>query len=108
MLYNAITALAVLSGCAIAAEIPGSSRNKAEARTIYGFPNNTYVENLAVRSNGQILVNIPNSSEVWLIDPEFPNRAVIVHEFSSMLGLSAIVEYEPDVFANSWWELISP
>lgn len=99
MLYEAITALAILSGCAIAADIHGSSRNKTETRTIYQFPNNTYVENLAVRSNGQILVNILTSPEVWLIDPEFPERAVLVHEFSSVLGLSAIVEYQPDVFA---------
>lgn len=98
MLHNVITALSILSGCAIAAQIHGSLR-RAETRTIYQFPNNTYVENLAIRPNGQILVNILTSPEVWLVDPDFPGRAVLVHEFSSVLGLSAIVEYQPDVFA---------
>ncbi|POS70228.1 hypothetical protein DHEL01_v211377 [Diaporthe helianthi] len=101
MLSNVITTLSMLSlaGCAIAAETDGSSFGKAKSQTLYQFPNNTYVENLAVRPNGQILVNLLTSPQVWLIDPELPNRAVLVHEFPSVLGLSAIVEYQPDVFA---------
>ncbi|KAH8765390.1 hypothetical protein F5883DRAFT_99293 [Diaporthe sp. PMI_573] len=99
MLSDVITAVSILSGCAIAAEIHDSPFRKAETRTIYQFPNNTYVENLAVRPNGQILVNVLTSPQVWLIDPELPDRAVLVHEFPSVLGLSAIVEYQPDVFA---------
>lgn len=99
MLYNVITALSIISGCAIAAETNGSSPWKAETRTIYQFPNNTYVENLAVRPNGQILVNILTSPQVWLVDPDLPDRAVLIHEFPSVLGLSGIVEYQPDTFA---------
>lgn len=99
MLPNVITALSMLSGCAIAAEIYDSCSSKADSRTIYQFPNNTYVENLAVRPNGQILVSVLTSPQLWLIDPELPGRAVLVHEFPSVLGLSAIVEYQPDVFA---------
>lgn len=99
MLYNVITALNLISGCAIAAETNGSSPWKAETRTIYQFPNNTYVENLAVRPNGQILVNILTSPQVWLVDPDLPDRAVLIHEFPSVLGLSGIVEYQPDTFA---------
>lgn len=99
MLFNVITALSVLSGCAIAAETNGSSLWKAETRTIYQFPNNTYVENLAVRPNGQILVNILTSPQVWLVDPDLPGRALLIHEFPTVLGLSGIVEYQPDKFA---------
>lgn len=99
MLSYVIVALSMLSDCVVAAETHDYSFRKAEIRTIYEFPNNTYVENLAVRLNGQILVSILTSPQVWLIDPELPGRAVLVHEFPSVLGLSAIVEYEPDVFA---------
>lgn len=99
MLYNIITALSILSGCAIAAETNGSSLWKAETRTIYQFPNNTYVENLAVRPNGQILVNVLTSPQVWLVDPDLPGKAVLIHEFPTVLGLSGIVEYQPDTFA---------
>ncbi|KAI3392793.1 hypothetical protein diail_5184 [Diaporthe ilicicola] len=99
MLYIGITALAFLSGCSLAAERGGSSLKEDELRTIYQFPNHTYVENLAVRPNGQILVNILTSPQIWLIDPEYPDKAVLVHDFSEVLGLSGIVEYQPDVFA---------
>lgn len=98
-MYNVITALSILSGLAIAAETNGSSLWRAETRTIYQFPNNTYVENLAVRPNGQILVNTLTSPQVWLVDPDLPDRAVLIHEFPSVLGLSGIVEYQPDTFA---------
>lgn len=99
MLYTGITALAILSGYTVAAEIGGSSNKNVEVRTIYQFPNNTYVENLAVRPNGQILINVLTSPQVWLVDSEVPDKAVLVHEFSGVLGLSGIVEYQPDVFA---------
>lgn len=99
MLSSVITAFSVLSIWAIAAATPDFSPRKAETRTMYQFPNNTYVENLAIRPNGQILANLLTSPQVWLFDPELPERAVLVHEFPSVLGLSAIVEYQPDVFA---------
>jgi sugar lactone lactonase YvrE len=99
MLSNRITAVGILSGCAIAAGNNESPFSEAETRTIYQFPNNTYVENLAVRPNGQILVSVLTSPQVWLIDPELPDRAVLVYESPSVLGLSGIVEYQPDVFA---------
>lgn len=99
MLYSRLTALAILSGCAIAAETHDFSPREDQARTIYQFPNDTYVENIAIRPNGQILVNILTSPQIWLVDPEFPGKAVLVHEFSDVLGLSGIVEYQPDVFA---------
>lgn len=66
---------------------------------IYEFPNNTYVENLAVRANGQILINPLTMPQLWLVDPHFPGEGFVVHTFSGILGLSGIVEYKPDVFA---------
>ncbi|KAL1860532.1 hypothetical protein Daus18300_009164 [Diaporthe australafricana] len=99
MLYTGTAALVILSCYNVAAGIVNLSNENVEVRTIYQFPNNTYVENLAVRPNGQILVNVLTSPQIWLIDPEVPDRAVLVHEFSGVLGLSGIVEYQPDVFA---------
>lgn len=73
-------------------------------RTVFEFPNHTYVENLAVRANGQVLVSVLTKPQLFLIDPTVPSvgqqsQAVLVHEFSGSLGVSGIVEYEPDVFA---------
>ncbi|KAK5989577.1 Putative hetero-Diels-Alderase-like protein [Cladobotryum mycophilum] len=70
-------------------------------RTVFEFPNNTYVENLAVRSNGQILVSVLTKPQLFLIDPSAPGQseAILVHEFAGSLGVSGIAEYQPDVFA---------
>lgn len=68
-------------------------------QTIYQFPENTYVENLAVRANGQILLDIFTSPQLWLVDPQVPGEAVLVHEFPDALGITGITEYDNDVFA---------
>lgn len=75
-----------------------SSHNMNSTQTIYEFPQDTYIENLAVRANGQILVNPLTLSQLWLVDPHLPGQGFVVHNFSEG-GLSGIVEYEPDVFA---------
>lgn len=75
-----------------------SSHNMNSTQTIYEFPENNYIENLAVRANGQILVNPLTLPQLWLVDPHLPGQGFVVHNFSEG-GLSGIVEYEPDVFA---------
>lgn len=67
--------------------------------TIYEFPKGNYIENLAVRANGQILVSPLTLPQLWLVDPYLPGQGFVVHNFSETLGLSGIVEYRPDVFA---------
>lgn len=86
---------------AAAAMHPSTSRCSHElcsTQTIYEFPKDTYVENLAVRANGQILVNPLTLSQLWLVDPALLGKGFVVHNFSEN-GLSGIVEYQPDVFA---------
>ncbi|KAF3767053.1 hypothetical protein M406DRAFT_355452 [Cryphonectria parasitica EP155] len=67
--------------------------------TLYEFPWDTYVENLAVRPNGQILVNPLTLPQLYLVEPRLPGEIFLVYEFPEILGLSGIVEYQPDVFA---------
>lgn len=83
--------LATAAGC--------SPHRLDSTQTIYEFPEDNYIENLAVRSNGQILVNPLTLPQLWLVDPHRPGEGFIVHNFSEVLGLSGIVEYQPDVFA---------
>ncbi|KAL8823433.1 MAG: hypothetical protein Q9191_005858 [Dirinaria sp. TL-2023a] len=83
---------------------------------IYQFPNNTWLENLAVRSNalasqslvrkanadsgaikGQVLVTVMTSPDLYLIDPT-NRQPVLVHSFTNHLGLLGIVELQHDVF----------
>lgn len=69
-------------------------------RTVYEWPNITWAENLAVRSNGEILVTLINKPEVWLVDPFADNEAKLVATFPDVYGgAMGISEVEPDVFA---------
>ncbi|KAF2685509.1 hypothetical protein K458DRAFT_476909 [Lentithecium fluviatile CBS 122367] len=71
-------------------------------KKIYQFPFQTWVENIAVRSNGQLLVTLLNAPELHLIDPSTsPLTSKLIHSFvdvraTSLLG---IAELSHDVFA---------
>lgn len=96
--------LALLSSAAAATPIAPSSRAARgeppyPVRTLYQFPNDTYVENLAVRANGQILVDPLSLAQLWLVDPLASGDALVVAEFPDVLGLTGVVEYRPDIFA---------
>ena len=68
--------------------------------TTYLFPNLTWVENLAVRSNGRILVTHLQEPEVLQIDSQAgPVTAELIYRFPNALGVSGIAEYAPNVFA---------
>lgn len=98
-MVNSSAAMAMLSswGAVVAAKLSLSIGDNIQ--TIYQFPENTYVENLAVRANGQILLDVFTSPQLWLVDPHVPGEAVLVHEFPDALGITGITEYEDDVFA---------
>lgn len=73
-------------------------RSNAQIHPIYEFPNETWVENLAVRSNGNILVTILTAPQVWSIDPT-SHAAELVYEFPEATAALGISELEHDVFA---------
>ena len=69
-------------------------------RKVYQFPNETWVENLAVRANGKVLVTLISSPEVWEVDPfATPATAELVYRFPDANSCAGIAEYAPDVFA---------
>ncbi|KAK5993720.1 Putative hetero-Diels-Alderase-like protein [Cladobotryum mycophilum] len=93
-----VAALFALFGACLAS--PLESSQLSPVRTIFEFPKNSYIENLAVRSNGQILVTDLSQSKLYLFDPSSKqSEPILVHEFTESLGLSGIAEYQPDVFA---------
>ncbi|KAI8716589.1 SGL domain-containing protein [Fusarium sp. LHS14.1] len=70
----------------------------AKAHTVFQLDNNnTWFENLATRSNGDILATRLDSPELWLIDPSTRRgRSVVtVHGVLSTIG---ITEHRPGVF----------
>lgn len=78
-----------------------SAPSVKSVRTLFEFPKQSYIENLAVRSNGQILISDLSTSQLYLFDPSVPgpSQPVVVHDFTESLGLAGIAEYQPDVFA---------
>lgn len=65
---------------------------------IHQFPDNTWIENLAIRPNGHVLVTTLTSPDLYLIDPFHAGRSVLVHSFPDHLCLLGIAELQPDVF----------
>jgi len=68
------------------------------SKVIYQFPQYTWIENLAVRKNGEILVTILTSPELYLINPSDPKEPVLVHKFDEVLAVTGIIEVKEDVF----------
>jgi hypothetical protein len=73
--------------------------HKINVSPIYQFPNNgSWIENIAVRRNGQLLVTRLDVPELWSIDPKH-RAASLLHSFSEVTSLAGITEVREDVFA---------
>ena len=65
---------------------------------IYNFPAETWIENLAVRSNGQIIATEELRPRVYQVDPFGTREPILLHEFHETASVLGIVETSPDVF----------
>lgn len=81
----------------------GVATSNASDSMIYQFPNGTFVENIAVRSNGNLLVTLVNVPELWEINPSLPtaSRANRIHAFNGSTMATGIAEVRSDVFSVS-------
>lgn len=68
------------------------------SRIVHQFPNPTWVENIAVRSNGKLLLNLLTTPDILQLDPNSPASPILLHRFSSSLALLGIAELYPHVF----------
>jgi len=71
----------------------------AKLTSIASFPENYFLENLAVRADGSILVTALNHKQLWHVPAPVGDRTVtptLVHTFDDFT--MGIVEAEPDVF----------
>ena len=69
-------------------------------RTVFQFPNGSWVENIAVRANGNLLLTRIDAPELFIIDPSAANpKAQLVYSFPEATGLAGIAETSPDKFA---------
>ncbi|KAJ5086238.1 hypothetical protein NUU61_007545 [Penicillium alfredii] len=79
-----------------------SSSLNAESKhveTLYQFPNNgSWVDNLALRSDGSLLFTLLDAPEVWSVNTASGN-ASLVHSFPNATSCFGITEIDDDVFA---------
>ncbi|OGM51294.1 hypothetical protein ABOM_000187 [Aspergillus bombycis] len=81
-------------------------------RDVYQFPNGTWLENIAVRSNGNVLVTAYNLAQLWEINPfngTDSHHAHLIHQFENPGTITGITEIDRDVFvtiaSNSLWKV---
>lgn len=81
-------------------------------RQVYQFPHGTWVENIAVRPNGNLLVTLVNHPELWeIVSPHQPEstRAQLIYRFDDTGMATGVTEITPDVYAvltpNRVWEV---
>lgn len=68
---------------------------------IHRFPNGTWLENLAVRSNGHLVVTAYNRAQLWEINPfsdTHVNNSRLVHQFNSSGTITGLTELGEDEF----------
>lgn len=66
--------------------------------TVWEFPSGTWVENLAIRQNGQILVTLLNLPDIYQVDPTLATPATLVYSFENYLSVAGITELGSDIF----------
>ncbi|KAI9710731.1 MAG: hypothetical protein M1820_002564 [Bogoriella megaspora] len=67
--------------------------------TVASFPEGTWIENLAVRQNGRIIVTEDTKPRVYEVDPFSKHSSpVLIHEFNETASILGIAEGETDVF----------
>jgi hypothetical protein len=76
-----------------------SPTSKSPIQTIYEFPNETWVENIAVRSSGELLLTLITAPDLYQLNPSSPTEAILIHSFPTATSLLGIAEIQPDVFA---------
>ena len=70
-------------------------------QVVQEFPTATWIENIAVRSNGQILATEDGEPRIYQIDPfsgSPDQKPTLLHEFNDTASILGIVEASPDVF----------
>lgn len=73
---------------------------QTQPRTVFQFANGTWVENIAVRRNGDLLVTLIDRPELYLINSQHGSASRIGDfEEAEALSLLGITELAPDVFA---------
>jgi len=91
--------VSLLSSIITHAAIIPRTTTPPSVRDVWRFPNVTWVENIAVRSSGQLLVTL--SPVLYQVDPHAAEgqQPQLIQRFPNVTSLMGIVEVGKDVFA---------
>ncbi|MCJ1385735.1 hypothetical protein MMC17_008858 [Xylographa soralifera] len=93
--FHLLLTCLLLISVSVAQVLPFS--NDSAAGVIWTFENETWIENLAVRQNGEVLCTSLSRAALYLVNP-FEHVASLVHQFEPTEGLLGISEIDNDVF----------
>lgn len=100
-----ITAMG-LAGIASAASVSRDALPPS-ARVVYQFPNATFIENIATRSNGNILFTTFDRARLYTLDPtETDPEPRLVVQVPNITALTGIAEIAPDTFGITGGESV--
>jgi hypothetical protein len=103
ILSTVLITFSMLLASAAASPVPdGNSRSlhQADSRTVYQFSDRTQLENIAVRSNGNLLITSINEPTLYEVNPFSSSpKAKLLHNFPGYIGLLGITELTSDNFA---------
>ncbi|KAJ6150710.1 hypothetical protein N7470_007304 [Penicillium chermesinum] len=107
---TALVGLLASLPCVLGSKFPLHHRNttapptkniqpEVEVKTLFQFPNNgSWIDNVVLRSNGNLLFTLLDAPEVWSVDPKTGNASV-AHSFPNATSCFGISEIDDDVFA---------
>ncbi|KAJ4269835.1 hypothetical protein NW762_001504 [Fusarium torreyae] len=74
--------------------------HESPVRLLHEYPLGSFVENIAVRPNGELLVTLPYIAEVHSINPlHSDHNPKVIHKFEGINSVFGITEYDHDVYA---------
>ncbi|RFU81653.1 quino amine dehydrogenase beta chain [Trichoderma arundinaceum] len=106
-LVNLSFAFAAFASAASSLPTEQASHADKSLRDVVVFPNGTWVENIAVRSNGNLLVTLFNVPEVWEVEPR-TGSAELVYSFPNANVSLGIAEVGHDIFAVNVGSISGP
>ncbi|KAH6959781.1 hypothetical protein BKA56DRAFT_501027 [Ilyonectria sp. MPI-CAGE-AT-0026] len=99
MRFLSFVSIILLSSVGNSQGSPTASSKASSTSTVFQLESsNTWFENLAVRSNGQIIATRMDAPELWLIDPFTKTGHKLVTVPGITGGAIGIAEQSPDVF----------
>ncbi|MCJ1465108.1 hypothetical protein MMC07_003724 [Pseudocyphellaria aurata] len=69
-----------------------------DVKVVHQFPAGTWIENLAVRKNGKILVTALSSPQLRQVDNRGRKPVKLIHAFNNATSCTGITQMEKDVF----------